>query len=124
MKALILAATAIGVATSAPAAAENYDFIAYKMRPGCSVESFMNTVTEFNKYIAPWGYQTTILMPRFSSSWDTWYWMGRTKDAATTNAAITRWNNALKDPNSTESKLMARFNACNEQISRSNYDAL
>lgn len=124
MKAFVLAAAAIGVAASSPALADNYDFIAFKMKPGCSVESYMTIVSEFNTYVAPWGYQSTILMPRYSSSWDTWYWMGRTKDAATTSAAISRWNAALKDSSSTESRLMARFNACTEQISRSSYDAL
>ena len=105
------------------AAADHLDVIEFKLNEGCSFETELQIVKDFN---AQWGarndYQAEILMPIQSHNLVSLFWLGRTRDAATFGKAWDTWRNELADPNSVASKLWARFEACGTNLARRGYD--
>ncbi len=105
------------------AAADHLDVIEFKLNEGCSFETEMQIVKDFN---TQWGtknnYKAEILVPIQSRNLVSLYWIGRTRDAAAFGQAWDTWRNELKDPNSVASKLWARFEECGTNLARRSYD--
>lgn len=106
-----------------PVQAEHWDIIGSKLKDGCTMGTYMAIVKDFNEWGKSHGYKATILTPIQDRDLETFWWIGKTKDAAAFGAAWDAWRNALSDPNSTEAKLQARFDKCSTDTSRSGYDA-
>jgi hypothetical protein len=105
------------------ALADHIDVIEFKLNAGCSFDKYMAIVKDFNEWGAKNGYRAEILTPIQSNHLASLYWAGRSKDAATFGKAWDTWRNAQADPNSVESKLWARFQACETNLSRQGYDS-
>ncbi len=106
-----------------PALADYMDVIQFELNEGCSFNEYMEIVNDFNEQ---WGkqhdYQSEIAVPLQSDNLVGMYWVGRTKDAATFGKAWDAWRDEQKDPNSLASRLWARFQACETNLSRRGYD--
>jgi hypothetical protein len=120
MKKLILA---LLLCLPVAASAEYMDVIEFKLLDGCSFDKYMEIVNDFN---SDWGeangYTARVAMPIQSDNLVSMYWLGTTKDAATFGKVWDTWRNAQSDPDSTPSKLWARFLECEVNVSRRGYD--
>lgn len=106
------------------AAADHLDVIEFTLNNGCSFETQLQNMKDFN---TQWGekngYKAEILMPIQSHNLVSLYWVGRTRDAAAFGKAWDTWRKDLADPNSVASKLWVRFEACGTNLARRSYDA-
>lgn len=115
--------TAILLALPMVAAADYLDVIEFKLNEGCSFETELQIVKDFNtQWGAKNGYRAEILMPIESHNLVSMYWIGRTENAAAFGKAWDTWRDELKDPNSVAGKLAARFGACGTNLARRGYD--
>lgn len=105
------------------ALADYFDVIEFELKDGCSFSEYMEIVNDFNE---KWGkkhdYQSEIAVPLQSDNLAHMFWVGRTTDAATFGKAWDAWRDELEDPDSTASELWARFQACEDNLSRRGYD--
>lgn len=103
--------------------AEHMDVIEVKLIDGCSFDTYMQIVNDFN---SQWGakndYKSQVAVPLQNDNLVSMYWLGTSKDAATFGKAWDTWRDAQSDPDSVEAKLWARFLACSVNVSRSGYD--
>jgi len=104
------------------ASADHLDVFEFKFNGSCSFEKYMAVVKDFNQWGAKNDYKAEILRPIQSDNLVSMYWVGRSKNAAAFGKAWDAWRNAVADPNSVESKLLARLMACGSNISRTGYD--
>ena len=104
------------------ASAEYMDVIEFEILEGCSFDEYMEIVNDFNKWAGDYGYSASIAMPLQNEHLVSMYWLGTTKDAATFGKIWDTWRDALSDPDSTESKLWSRFQACSDNLGRWGYD--
>lgn len=118
-KILILAMLSLPI----PVFADYLDVIQFELNEGCSFSEYMEIVNDFNEQ---WGkkhdYQSEVAVPLQSDNLVSMYWVGRTKDAATFGKAWDAWRDELEDPDSLASRLWARFEACETNMSRRGYD--
>ena len=105
------------------ASADHIDVFEFKFNGKCTFEKYLGVVKEFNQWGAKYDYKAEILVPIQSNNLESMYWVGRSKSAAAFGKAWDTWRNAVADPNSVESKLLARLTACGTNISRQGYDA-
>ena len=105
------------------ALADHIDVIEVQLHEGCSLSTYIAIKDDFN---SQWGvkvsYQSEVLFPIQSNDLATVYWVGRSENAAAFGNAWDVWINDLTDPNSTASKLWARFLDCSTNVSRRGYD--
>ena len=108
---------------SAPASANTLDVISSKLKPGCTFSTYMSITKEFNDtWGKAHGYNAQLMLPVHSSDTSLVVWVGTIASAEAFGKAWDVWRTALANPNSTEAKLQARFDACTTQISRASYD--
>ena len=107
----------------ATVAADYLDVIEIQLKEGCTFSEYLAIKDDFNKqWASKHGYQAEVLMPLQSHNLVSFYWVGRTADAATFGKAWDRWRNDLSNPDSMPAKLWARFSACSTNKSRRGYD--
>ena len=104
------------------AVAEHMDVIQFKMNEGCTFESYMEIVADFNEWGQAYDYQTKIAVPLQNQDLNSMFWLGTSADAATFGKAWDAWRDAQSDPTSVPAKLMARFAACTTNLARWGYD--
>lgn len=118
-KALALILLALPLAASA----DYLDVIEFKLKDGCTFEKQLQITKDFNEqWAAKHGYKAELLMPVQSHNLATLYWVGRARDAASFGKAWDAWRSETADPNSVAGKLAARFQACEDNLSRRGYD--
>lgn len=102
--------------------ADHIDVIEAKLIEGCSPQKYLAIVADFNE---KWGtknsYQTEILFPIQSNNVTSFFWVGRSANAATFGAAYDKWTKEMDNPDSLASSLMARFNECSVTLARRGY---
>ena len=105
------------------ASAEYLDVIESKMIYGCSSDTYLKIVNDFNK---EWGmkngYTAKVAMPLQSDNLESVFWLGTTKDAASFGKAWDTWRDSMSDSNSVAAKLQARLTKCTLNIARRGYD--
>lgn len=98
------------------------DVIGFQMKDGCSVEQYLQAVRDFNEN---WGkdngYHAEVVQPLQNDDLLTWYWLGRSADAQAFGKAWEQWVSDLENPDSVASGLWARFQECEDNVSRSSY---
>lgn len=98
--------------------ADHIDVLPAHLKEGCSLETYLATVADFNKWGMGHGYQVEVFVPMQGDDMSTMYWIGRSKNAAAFGKAYDAWEANVGDSNSTEGKLMARFAECTEPFDR------
>jgi hypothetical protein len=107
----------------APAMASTLDVITSKFRDGCTFATYQGITKDFNEtWGKAHGYNAQLMLPVHSEDTNVVVWVGTTASAQAFGSAWDIWRTALANPNSTEAKLQARFDACTRQISRASYD--
>ena len=102
--------------------ADYFDVIGGKLSPGCSVEKYLQIVQDFrDQWADARGYKVQILFPVQAEDLGTFFWVGRISNAEAFGKGLDAWMSAQSDPNSTPSKLMARFRECTTNQSRTGY---
>jgi len=102
--------------------ADYVDVIHGKLNAGCSMSTYLAIVKDFNEQWAKdFGYKAEILVPVQSADVNTFFWVGRIASATGFGKGLDAWNAGLTDTNSTPAKLMARFQACTTNLSRSGF---
>lgn len=120
MKKLLLIAALL---LPAPAMANTLDVITSKFKDGCTFATYLGITKEFNEtWGKAHGYNAQLMLPVHGADTSQVIWVGTSASAQAFGAAWDVWRTALANPNSTEAKLQARFNACATQISRASYD--
>lgn len=107
---------------STPAMADHYDVIEFKLKDGCSLETYLQVVKDFNEWGKGYGYRAEVANKVQHPDLTTVLWLGRTASAAAFGKAWDAWRNGLGDANSAPAKLWARFSACSTNVSRRSYD--
>ncbi len=103
------------------ASAQYLDVIANKLNDDCSLEKYLGVVNEFRGVMKSQGYtySVEIAQPLTGEDLATIWRIGRTKDLATFGSEYTKWETALTNPSSPESKVNKKLNACSTNTSRS-----
>ena len=102
--------------------ADYFDVIGGKLSPGCSVEKYLQIVQDFrDQWAEARGYKVQILFPVQSEDLGTFFWVGRISNSEAFGKGLDAWMSSQSDPNSTPSKLMARFRECTTNLSRAGY---
>lgn len=112
----------IAILTAPIAAGAQYvDVIVNSMNDGCPLDKYLGHVEEFRGVMKSENYSYTveILQPLMGDDVSVIYWVGRTADLATFGAEYTRWEQALENAGSPESKVNAKLNECTTNVSRS-----
>jgi hypothetical protein len=102
--------------------ANHIDVFEFKGNGSCTFNNYLAVVREFNQWGAKNDHKAEILVPIQSDILARMYWVGRRQSAAALGKATDTWCNAVADPNSLESKLLARLQACASNISRQGYE--
>jgi hypothetical protein len=92
------------------------------LNDGCSWETYLGVVRDFNEWAKGYGYQTEIAVKLQHTDLTTMIWLGRSANAKTFGKAWDTWRNAQSDPGSTPAKLSARFAKCTTNVGRRSYD--
>lgn len=120
MKRLLLIAALL---LPTPAIASTLDVIVSKLKGGCTFATYQGITRDFNEtWGKAHGYSAQLMLPVHSPDTNVVIWVGTTASAEAFGKAWDVWRTALANPNSTEAKLQARFDACSTQISRASYD--
>ncbi len=102
--------------------ADHVDVIESQLTEGCSQQKYLAIVADFNE---GWGknngYQAEVLFPIQSHNMTSFFWVGRSANAAAFGAAYDKWTSELTDSNSLASSLMKRFNECSTTVGRRGY---
>lgn len=88
------------------------------LKDGCSLEKYMAITKDFNEWGKTVGYTAEVVMPIKMGKITSMLWRGTSADAATFAKAWEAWREALADPDSTPSGLLARFDECEENFGR------
>ena len=113
---------AVLLTVSAPAVADHYDVIEFKLKEGCTFATYLQVVKDFNEWGKGYGYKAEIASKVQHPDLTTMIWIGRSANAAAFGKAWDTWRNAQADANSMPAKLNARFAACSTNVSRRSYD--
>ncbi len=102
------------------ASADYLDVITNSLNDGCSMEEYGKVVEEFRGVMTSEGYSYTveIVLPFIGDQLDAIFWVGRTKDFATFASETARWEKALTNSMSPESKINMKLNDCATNVSR------
>lgn len=120
MKKLLLIAALL---LPTPVVANTLDVITSKLKNNCTFNTYMGITKDFNEtWGRSHGYNAQLMLPVHSSDSSMLIWVGTTASAEAFGRAWDAWRTALANPNTTEAKLQARFDACSTQISRASYD--
>lgn len=110
MKRLVLIAALL---LPAPAMANSLDVISSKLKEGCTFSTYLGITKDFNEtWGKTHGYNAQLMLPVHSSDSSLVTWVGTTASAEAFGKAWDIWRTALANPNTTEAKLQARFDAC------------
>ena len=103
------------------ASADYLDVITNSLNDGCSIEDYGKVVNEFRGVMKSQGssYTVEIVVPFIGDPLDGVFWVGRTKDFSTFGAESDRWEKALMNSSSPESKINKKLNSCATNVSRS-----
>jgi hypothetical protein len=105
------------------ASADYVDVIEFKLNQGCQLETQLQVARDFNnEWGARYGYKAEILAPLETHRLSSFYWVGRTKDAATFGKAWDTWRSESRDPNSVAGRLLSRYTACATGVARRGYE--
>lgn len=107
---------------SAPAMADHYDVIEFKLKDGCNLATYLQVVKDFNEWGQAHGYRAEVANKVQHNDLTTLLWLGRSANAAAFGKAWDTWRDAQADANSVPAKLNARFAACSTNVSRRSYD--
>lgn len=104
------------------AAADHLDVIQLELKDGCSLADYRAIAADFNEQ---WGkknaYHAEIAAPIQSDDMTTYYWLGRSADAASFGKAYDTWTKESAEPDSVAGKLSARFAECSVSVGRRGY---
>lgn len=104
------------------ALADHYDVIEFKLKEGCSFESYLAIVRDFNVWGKGYGYQAEVAVKLQHNDPSTMIWLGRSANAATFGKAWDTWRNAQANADSVPARLNARFDSCGTTVGRRSYD--
>ena len=108
----------------AGAFADHVDVIEAQLTDTCGFSKYLEIVSDFN---TQWGknngYRAEILAPIQSNNLTSIFWVGRSANTAAFGKAFDQWSKDLMDPNSTASKLWARFQECSTNLGRRGYQS-
>ena len=104
------------------ASAEHIDVIKFQLADGCAFSEYLEIRNDFNEWAEPYGYSSSIAVPLQNDDLESYYWIGTSANAAAFGKIWDTWRDALSDPDSTESKLWVRFQACSINLERRGYD--
>jgi hypothetical protein len=103
--------------------ADHIDVIEFTLKENCSMSKYLAIKDDFNEqWGSKNGYRSEVLVPIQSNNLVSLFWVGRSENAAAYGNAWDQWRNDLADPDSTASKLWARFLECSTNIGRRGYD--
>lgn len=102
--------------------ADYLDVIEFKLDESCTLDGYLEVVKEFNAWGESHGYRAEVWAPLMRGTLDTYFWVGRSKDAETFGAAWDVWRDALSNTDSTPAKLHARMAECETSLNRSGFD--
>lgn len=95
------------------------DVIEVELHEDCSVEKYVAIKDDFNKnWASKYGYKAEVFVPVQSSNLTSVFWVGRASSTEAFGKAWDIWLKDLTDPNSTASKLWARFLECGTNVRR------
>lgn len=103
--------------------ADHIDVIEVKLNEGCSLSEYLAIKDDFNsKWGSKNGYRSEVFVPIQSNNLVSFYWVGRSANAAAFGKAWDTWRTDLQNPDSVAAKLWARFSACSTNVGRRGYD--
>ena len=104
--------------------AEVLDNISFSIKENCSMDKYISIVDEFRKnpIVQKHGYKVKILSPVSSSNMTVHYWEGTTASIKDFQGFVSEMRPQLATSGSAENKLMAKFNQCITNQSRSVHD--
>lgn len=104
--------------------AEVLDNISFTIKENCSMDKYISIVDEFRKnpIVQKHGYKVKILSPVSSSNMTVHYWEGTTASIKDFQGFVSEMRPQLATSGSAENKLMAKFNQCITNHSRSVHD--
>ncbi len=106
-----------------PVMANTLDVISSHLKSGCTVGTYLGITKDFNdSWGKAHGYSAQVILPVHGPDSSLVVWVGTTASAEAFGKAWDVWRTALANPNTVESKLQARFDACATQVSRASYD--
>lgn len=101
---------------------DHLDVIQVELKEGCSLADYRAIAADFNEQ---WGkknaYHGEIAAPLQSHDMKSYYWIGRSADAASFGKAYDTWQKEVANPDSVAGKLSARFDACGVTVARRAY---
>ncbi len=103
------------------AKADMLDVIELELVEGCSLETYLAAVDDFNEYYKDKDYQTEILQPLHAQNQNTIVWVGRSPSSQAFGKAYDHWLAGVEKDGSDVSKLSARFQKCSNLSSRSSF---
>ena len=102
--------------------ADHLDVIEMRLKPGCSLTSYLAVVKDFNEWGKSHGYKAEILVPLQRSNLETMFWVGRSANAESFGKAWDVWRDAQANPDSVEARLNTRLDACSTSLNRAGMD--
>jgi hypothetical protein len=104
--------------------AEVLDNISFTINKNCTMEKYISIVDEFRKnpIVQKHGYKVKILSPVSSSNMTVHYWEGTTASVKDFQGFVSEMRPQIATLGSAENKLMAKFNQCITNHSRSVHD--
>ena len=103
--------------------ADHYDVIEFKLKPTCSMTTYMAIVKEFNMWAKDHGYQTEIAVKIHQADPGTHIWLGLSANAGAFGKAYDSWTAEVAKAGTVPSGLSKRFGECTELVNRRSYDA-
>jgi len=105
------------------ALADHADVIEVTLNEGCDLSTYVAIKDDFNEqWGSKNGYHSEVFVAIQSNNLTSLFWVGRSKNAAAFGKAWDTWRDDLADPDSTASKLWARFLECSTNVGRRGYD--
>jgi hypothetical protein len=102
--------------------ADHLDVIEMKLKPDCTLASYLSVIKDFNAWGKAHGYKAEILVPLQRANLETMFWVGRSASTEIFGKAWDAWRDAQANPDSVEAKLNARLDACSTSLNRAGMD--
>lgn len=108
------------------ARADYVDAIVNRFVDGCTIQKYTPIVEEFHGVMKSEGYtyRTEIMQPFYADDVNVVLWVGRVADIGVFGKENAKWQAATQNPNSPESRVLAKLNGCTENVSRSAYQTV
>lgn len=101
---------------------DHLDVIQFELKEGCTLADYHAIADDFNEQ---WGkknaYHGEVAAPIQSHDMKSYYWLGRSADAASFGKAYDTWQKESANPDSVAGKLSARFAECSVSVGRRGY---